>query len=109
MNGYSTVRLLWLVSAESRSRRGDGENHPVDVRVHRRSASDPLIQSAAADAVKRFVGDPMRTGGSADLARAVWWYRRYTVERLRHQAFKALVQAFPEKKQLIVDPLRCSR
>ena len=70
-----------------------------------RSANDPLIQSAARNAVKRFANDPMRTGGSADLARAVWWYCRYSVERLRHQAFKALVAAFPEKKQLIVDPV----
>ena len=75
----------------------------------RRSASDPLIQAAAWDAVKRFGNDPMRTGGAADLARAIWWYCRYTVERLRHQEFKALVAAFPEKKQLIVDPVELLR
>jgi hypothetical protein len=69
-----------------------------------RSAKDPKVQAAARDAIARFGNDPFRTGGNADLARAVWWWCKYSVKKLPHQEFKAIVSAFPEKKQLIIDP-----
>jgi len=34
----------------------------------------------------------------------VWWWCKYSVKKLPHQEFKAIVSAFPEKKQLIIDP-----
>ncbi len=71
------------------------------------SARNADVQAIAQDAVARFGalgaggGDPQT---DADLARAVYWYVRYSVKRLHHGEFKATVAAFPEKKQLLISP-----
>jgi len=82
-------------------------------------AGEPIVQAAARDAVARFSGVNLdmspwipiadsgesRRRSSANLARAVFWWVKYAVEPMRHSEFKALIAAFPEKKQLIVDPI----
>lgn len=74
-----------------------------------RASVNPLVMAAARDAVARFGAlagvAPGGRPSSADLARAVFWWVKYAVEPMRHSQFKALVSAFPEKKQLIVDPV----
>jgi hypothetical protein len=79
------------------------------------SARNALVQQAARDAVAGFgslgafdvaagVVVPSVAQTNADLARAVYWYARYNIGRLHHGEFKALVEAFPEKKQLLISP-----
>jgi len=95
-----------------------------------RASQNPALAAVARDAVARFgalgasfpaMGSGFAPGGdaaggiaadravgwrsSADLARAVFWWVKYAVSPMRHSQFKTLVAAFPEKKQLIVDPV----
>src|ERR1039458_281305 len=76
------------------------------------AAKNPAIKQAARDAVERFgplgsydpsgvTYDPQSAGYKA---RAVFWFARYMIERLHHDEFKAMVAAFPDKKQLLVSP-----
>ena len=80
-----------------------------------RSAKSPVVQACAQDAVQSFgplgaynptatIAQPGDTGSSGYKARAVYWWVRYHVGRLHHDEFKATVQAFPEKKQLLIAP-----
>jgi len=79
------------------------------------AAKSPAVQAIAQDAVERFgplgsydpfSGESAETSApwSAYLARAVFWYARFMIGRLHHDEFKALVSAFPEKKQLLIAP-----
>jgi hypothetical protein len=69
------------------------------------AANEPAVKQAARDAVRRFGGEPGSVPGTAsDLARAVWWFAKYAVRVLPHEQFKALVAAFPEKRQLLLAP-----
>ncbi len=64
----------------------------------------PAVQRAARDAVQRFGNEPDSIPGNANLARAAWWFAKYTVNVLPHEQFKQTVAAFPEKKQLLLAP-----
>jgi hypothetical protein len=69
------------------------------------------VQAIAQTAVERF--GPVGAFGATEpgppftagyLARAVWWFARYSITRLHHDEFKATFSAFPEKKQLLIAP-----
>lgn len=78
------------------------------------SAKNAAVQAIAHDAAARFgelgafdiAAGRADTGvlSDADLARAVYWFARYSIKRLHHGEFKATVAAFPEKKQLLISP-----
>jgi hypothetical protein len=68
------------------------------------AAKHPAVQAAAREAVQRFGNEPGATPGNANLARAAWWFAKYSVNVLPHEQFKATVAAFPEKKQLLLAP-----
>jgi hypothetical protein len=80
------------------------------------AAKSPAVQAIAQDAVERFgplgsydpaANESVETGApwsAGYLARAVFWYARFIIGRLHHDEFKAMVSAFPEKKQLLIAP-----
>ena len=72
----------------------------------RRAASDPQIGATAARAASFPAPDAVGSDprSNAAQARAVFWWAKHFIERVPHSQFKNLVQAFPEKRQLLVDP-----
>jgi hypothetical protein len=67
--------------------------------IHRAS-QDPVVQQAAKQALSTW--GRVRWGTSAPVG--VFWWAKHAVKMLPHSKFKALLAAYPEKRQLLVTP-----
>src|SRR5271157_2470628 len=63
--------------------------------IHR-GAKDPVVRSTAAYAETR-----MRFGAAGS---GCFWWAKHFVKQLPHSQFKALLAAFPQKRQLLIAP-----
>jgi hypothetical protein len=70
------------------------------------AAREPAVQHLAETAVSTFKGGPLYSGDARSdprgCALSCWWYAKQFVKALRHSEFKALVAAYPEKRQLLI-------
>lgn len=74
-------------------------------RLVRSCLDDPLVKQTARQAVAQFGADPLYAGDPerARAAACFWWAKHY-VKVMPHDRFKALVAAYPEKRQVLIAP-----
>lgn len=73
------------------------------------AAIDPVVTQTAETAVKMFGGGPLYRGADPRsdpraCALSCWWWVKHFIRALPHEAFKALIAAYPDKRQLLVSP-----
>ena len=69
--------------------------------IHR-AAQDPVVRQAAQDAFATW--GRWLTGSAWSAPVGVFWWAKHAVKMLPHSKFKALLAAYPEKRQLLVIP-----